>query len=351
MSIRLTQAHMILDMKRPISLPIFCLLLACALTVCSAAPVKVIYDTDMAEDVDDVGALALLHTLANRGEVEILACMISAPNEGVGPCIDAINTFYGRPEIPIGNLRDFHSAYPGGPSREIGSKYAAEVAKAFPHRLKKSSDAPDAVSLYREILSKQPDRSVVIVSVGFLTNLKNLLNSGKDRHSDRNGEALVAQKVKEWVCMGGKFPDGKFADGNGEYNVTVDTIAAVRAINDWPTPVIFSGFEIGARVFVGKRLNETKDNPIRMGYQLYDGLQNREAWDLTAVLYAARGAGDYWHLSEPGFCVMHARVPQGYNEWIPSEKQRHRYLKEKMAPDQVAKVIEDLILDGLKRAN
>jgi inosine-uridine nucleoside N-ribohydrolase len=340
-----------LHMKRPNLLPFFAVVLCCALLAsASAAPVKLIYDTDMAEDVDDVGALALLHTLANRGEVEILACMISAPNESVGPCLDAINTFYGRPEIPIGNLRDFHSAYPGGPSRNVGSKYAAEVAKAFPHRLKKSSDAPDAVGLYRKILANHPDKSVVIVSVGFLTNLKNLLNSGKDEHSDLNGEALVAQKVKEWVCMGGIFPGGKFSDGNGEYNVAVDTIAAVRAINDWPTPVIFSGFEIGARVLVGKRLGETQNNPIRTGYQFYNGLQNREAWDLTAVLYAARGAADYWELSEPGFCVMHSRVPQGYNEWIPSEKHHHRYLKEKMAPEKVAKTIEDLILEGLKKA-
>lgn len=324
------------------------LLLACAAALAfqtAAAPVKIIFDTDMAEDVDDVGALALLHALANRGEAEILACMISAPHESVGPCIDAINTWHGRPEIPIGQVRDFHTAYPGGPSRAIESRYAAEVAKAFPHKLAKSSDAPDAVKLYRKILAAQPDHGVTLVSVGFLTNLKNLLDSGKDEYSNLNGERLVAQKVKQWVCMGGIFPGGKFPDGNGEYNVAVDTIAAVRAINDWPTPVVFSGFEIGARVFVGKRLETVQTpNPIRTAYQHYNGLQNRESWDLTAVLYAVRGAQEYWTLSEPGFCLMHARVPQGYNEWIPSPKQQHRYLIEKMPPAGLAKVIEDLVI-------
>lgn len=327
---------------------LFAFALACALALQAlAAPVKVIYDTDMAEDVDDVGALALLHALANRGEAEILACMISAPHEAVGPCIDAINTWHGRPEIPIGQVRDFHTAYPGGPSRAIESKYAQEVAKAFQHDLKKSSDAPDAVKLYRKILAGQPDKSVTLVSVGFLTNLRNLLDSGKDEHSDLNGEQLVAKKIQQWVCMGGIFPGGKFPDGNGEYNVAVDTIAAVRAINDWPTPVVFSGFEIGAKIFVGKRLESVaQPNPVRTAYQHYNGLNNRESWDLTAVLFAVRGAQDYWTLSEPGFCVMHARVPQGYNEWIPSPKKQHRYLLEKMPPAQVAKVIEVLVIDS-----
>ena len=38
-----------------------------------ADPVKVILDTDMITDFDDVGALACLHALADAGECEILA--------------------------------------------------------------------------------------------------------------------------------------------------------------------------------------------------------------------------------------------------------------------------------------
>ena len=36
-------------------------------------PVKIIFDTDMLTDFDDVGALACLHALADAGECEILA--------------------------------------------------------------------------------------------------------------------------------------------------------------------------------------------------------------------------------------------------------------------------------------
>jgi len=100
------------------------------------------------------------------------------------------------------------------------------------------------------LLAKQPDNSVTIVSVGFLTNLAAILDSRPDEHSPLDGEALVAKKVRQWVCMGGVFPQGKFQKGQGEYNFMYDTVASVRAINDWPTPVVFSGFAIFSRTRV-----------------------------------------------------------------------------------------------------
>lgn len=317
----------------------------------AAAPAKIILDVDLAEDVDDAGALATLHALADRGEAEILGILVSSKNEWVVPCADAINTWYGRPDLPVGYQRGHQYGYrnPKDPDRDAISKYAEAVARQFPHDIKRSSDAPDAALLCRKLLAPQPDRSVTIVTVGFLTNLRNLLDSRPDEHSPLDGEALVKQKVRQWVCMGGIFPSGRFPNGQGEYNLMWDTVASVRAVNDWPTPVVFSGFAIGAAIKVGARLRETSEaNPVRACYQLYNGLQDREAWDQTAVLYAVRGAGKYWTLSEPGFCVMHARVTHGYNEWIPAPQKQHRYLVEAMPPVEVGRVIEDLMLQPPK---
>ncbi|HOA60812.1 MAG: nucleoside hydrolase [Verrucomicrobia bacterium] len=331
-----------------------CLLLVHPLPASAGPPVKIILDVDLAEDVDDAGALATLHALANRGEAEILGILISSNNEWVGPCADAINTWYGRPDVPIGYQRGHRYGYRNtkDSDRETPSQYAETVAKKFPHDLERSSDAPDAALLSRKLLAAQPDRSVTIVTVGFLTNLRNLLDSQPDESSPLDGEALVKQKVKQWVCMGGIFPSGRFPDGQGEYNFMYDTVASVRAVNDWPTPVVFSGFAIGAAIKVGARLVETPEaNPVRMCYQLYNGLKDREAWDLTAVLYAVRGASNYWTLSEPGFCLMHARVTHGYNEWIPTPQKQHRYLVEAMPPEQVGKLIEDLIVEPPRSAN
>ncbi|HEV7500828.1 MAG TPA: nucleoside hydrolase, partial [Vicinamibacteria bacterium] len=258
-------------------------------------PVKVIFDTDMAADVDDVGALAILHALADLGEAEILAVGISSRNEDVGPVVDAINTWYGRPDIPIGYQRGLQVGYPADTGETITSKYAEAVGRSFPHRLARSSDAPDAALLYRRILAAQPDASVVIVSVGFLTNLKALLDTPPDAISRSSGEELVKSKVRLWVCMGGKFPNGRFDDGGGEYNLRVDTAASLRVLNDWPTPAIFSGFEIGTKIRTGKRLRDVPEaSPVRAAYLHFNGLENRESWDQTAVLYAVRGAGAYW---------------------------------------------------------
>lgn len=322
--------------------------LVAAIQLVAAQPAKIILDVDLAEDVDDAGALATLHALANRGEAEILGILVSSRNESVAPCVEAINTWYGRPNLPIGYQRGLQYGYRN--ARDAGletpSKYAEAVAKAFPHNLRRSSEAPDAAGLCRQLLAAQPNGSVTVVTVGFLANLRDLLDSKPDACSKLDGEALVKQKVKQWVCMGGIFPNGTFAGGQGEYNLMWDTLASVRAINDWPTPIVFSGFAIGASIKVGAGLRLTPEaNPVRACYQHYNGLSDREAWDQTAVLYAVRGASNYWKLSEPGCCLMHARVPHGYNEWIPTPAKQHHYLVEAMPPDQVGKVIENLMVE------
>lgn len=320
----------------------------------AAEPAKIILDLDLAEDVDDAGALAVLHALANRGEAEILGIMISSRNEWAAPCADAINTWYGRPDLPIGYQRGLQFGYrnPRDPDRKTPSKYTEAVAKAFPHDLERSSDAPDAAALCRQLLATQPDRSVTIVTVGFLTNLRDLLDSRPDEHSSLDGEHLVKQKVRQWVCMGGVFPEGRFSNGQGEYNLMWDTAASVRAVNDWPTPVVFSGFAIGAAIHVGECLRRTpKANPVRACYEHYNGLNDRESWDLTAVLYAVRGGGNLWDLSEPGLCLMHAAIPHGYNAWVSAPSQTHRYLVERMPPADVGGILEGLMLEPPRSGN
>lgn len=325
------------------------LLVAAALVparpVSAQGPVRIILDTDLASDVDDVGALALLHALADRGEAEILATMISSRNRHSVACLSALNTWYGRRELPVGTVRAQVAGYPKDTGGELESKYTEEIARKFPRELRSAKDASEAAALYRRVLAGQPDGGVVVVTLGFLTNLKDLLDSAPDGVSPLPGEELVRRKVRLWVCMGGKFPDGLFPDGGSEYNLGFDTLASVRAVNDWPTPVVFSGFEIGAAVKTGGRLGQLPaESPIRVAYWLFNGLQDRESWDQTAVLYAVRGARDYWTESASGLNLMHARVGQGYNQWLACPGARHRYLLEKMLPTELGRVIEELML-------
>ncbi|HEX3654439.1 MAG TPA: nucleoside hydrolase [Pirellulales bacterium] len=298
----------------------------------AGGPVPIIFDTDIMSDVDDVGAVAALHALADGGEARILAMGVCVKNAWSPLCLDALNTYFQRADIPLGVVK--------GPAHTGASKYAQGIAEEFPHALKSADDAPDAVLVYRKVLASQPDHSVVMVSVGQLTNLRNLLKSGPDSSTSLDGVELVKTKVRAWVCMGGIFPKGQ------EFNLVKDGPAARYTVEHWPTPVVFSGWEIGDQIMTGARLAEVpKQSPVRRAYELYNGLHNRQSWDQTAVLYAVRGLdgglADYWLRQSDG--TLHVK-PDGGDTWYSSTSQGQSYLVRKMAPEKIAAVIESLML-------
>ena len=207
------------------------------------APVKLIFDTDIGNDVDDVLALSVLHALQSRGECELLAVTITKPDELAGPFVDAVNTFYGRPGIPIGYT---HAKLVNDPSKFLPLAEAKDGDQPrYPHRLKRSSDAPEATALLRKILSQQPDHSVVLVQVGYFSNFAALLDTPGDAASPLAGRELVQQKVKLLSVMAGSF---KTTGHDLEYNVTQDLPATKKLAKNWPTPMVWSGFEIGIAV-------------------------------------------------------------------------------------------------------
>jgi inosine-uridine nucleoside N-ribohydrolase len=291
-------------------------------------PVPVIFDTDMMGDVDDVGAVALLHALAADQKVAVLAMGLSGKNRWSPLCLDALNLYFGQPQIPIGVVR--------GPAFHRKSRYAETIANEFPRHLNSVDETPDAAGLYRQVLAKQPDGKTVMVSVGQLTNFANLLRSAADQYSALSGAELVRKKVRLWVCMGGKIPAGR------EANLIHDGPSAAYAIEHWPTPIVFSGFEIGNKIMTGKRLASLpQSSPVRRAYELYNGLTDRQSWDQTAVLYAVEGLEgglqEMWDLHAKG----HLHVNRdGSNEWRAAPDKKHAYLVEKMDPQKIADEIE-----------
>jgi inosine-uridine nucleoside N-ribohydrolase len=135
----------------------------------AAAPARIIFDTDLGNDVDDALALAMLHAFQSRHEAQLLAVTTTKDHPLVGPAIDAIDTFYGRPEIPIGVVKQ------GKTAQDSAMLTALADARRHPHRLTDGRQAPDAVEVIRRTLEAQPDASVTIVQVGFSTNLARLL--------------------------------------------------------------------------------------------------------------------------------------------------------------------------------
>ena len=294
--------------------------------------VPIIFDTDIGTDVDDAGALAILHVLADQGEAKILATMSANQNRWSAPAIDVINTHYGREDMPIGSSKT-------GPNPE---EWYHDTVPDYPHDLTTSNDAPDAVALYRKILAAQPDNSVTIVVVGWLTNMADLLKSKPDRYSPLTGRELVKTKVKELVAMGGTWPNSPKEEG--EYNFHMDGAAAHKVIGDWPGKIMFTG--LGKDVMTGARLlaERPKDNPVPAFYRnFFKGykVSERSSWDLIAVLYAVRGLSNYFTAVSEGKCVSQE---DGSNEWVPGPIRNHAYLVYKMPQAELAEVIEDLLL-------
>lgn len=307
-------------------------------------PVKMIFDTDLGNDVDDTMAVSVIHALVNRSECELLAVTVTKDNPFAGPCIDVLNTFYGRGDIPIGTVRNGVTPDDGKYLRQIVT--ATDNGKPrFPHKLQSGADAPEAVSLLRKTLAAQEDGSVVVLQVGFSTNLVRLLDSQADEFSPLSGPELVRRKVQYLSVMAGAFSPELVERRYCEYNVVFDIPSARRLVEEWPTPIVFSGYEIGWAIqYPGQSIQDdyryVAHHPLAEAYDLYRGRQNDQpTWDLTNVLHAVRPERGYFDLSPPGRVTVEA---DGFTRFQPEENGPHRFLT--VTPEQIARVREALVL-------
>lgn len=300
-------------------------------------PERVIFDTDLGGDCDDTGAQAILNVAQDNQQVRLLGVMASNPGtKWAAGAVDAIDTYYRHGNIPIG-VRDRGSS---GERMGNVSGYATDLAANFPNDVGDGSSLPNATMLYRKILSHQPDHSVTVVVTGSQSNLANLLNSSADQYSRLSGAALVAKKVSKLVMMGSNIPSG------GEWNIELDPDAAKLVSDTWPTPMVYSGGEVGGSIMTGSRLfTETPiTNPVREAYKDYVGEgNNRPSWDLTAAYFAIFGTNTgLFTLSSPGKNVIDPS--SGGNTWVSDPGGNARYLI-KTAPDaQIGTALSDLFV-------
>lgn len=304
----------------------------------ATVPVPIIFDTDIGPDYDDVGAMALLHAMADSGECKILATMASNKHERIASVLDVLNTYFNRPDIPIGVVTG------NAVAMKAPQKWDSLIVANYPYDIKTNGQAEDALKLYRKILAAQPDTSVTIVTVGFLTNMANLLQSAPDEFSPLGGKELITKKVKQLVCMAARFDSemGKFK----EFNVVKDSTASKITFDDWPTPIVFSGFEIGVNILSGLPIVNSRitHSPVKDVFARSIPLDpndknGRMSWDETAVLVAIRGHEKYFGAVR-GNIICNA---DGSNNWDPAGT-RDLYLTTKMPVSDLEKVINDFIM-------
>jgi len=301
----------------------------------TSQPVKIIFDSDLGPDYDDVGALAFLHAMADSGRAEILATLSSNKHDLVAPSIEVINTYFGRPGLPIGAPKSI------GVNMNSPYHWADTLVARYQHTIKSTGDVPDAVEVYRKILTGQPDSSVTVVTVGFLTNLSNLLKSQPDSISPLSGKELVSKKVRKLVSMAGRFPGGK------EFNIELDSASSVFALTNWPGEIIFTGWEIGSKIFTGLRLikSDIINSPVKDVFRISipmseEDRNGRMSWDETAVLIAVYGTEGFFGTARGRIIVNQ----DGSNQWEDNPEGRHTYVIQKMNVSQMSMFIEERMM-------
>lgn len=283
---------------------------------------SIIFDTDMGSDCDDAGALAVLHALADAGEVRILGVIFSSGKNryGVGTC-DAINTYYGRGDLPLGQYQGTDVGDP----RDSYTKRIATDTETFGHDI--VDHAPELVDTYRSILTAQPDKSVTVVTVGHPHGLVHLLRSP-------GGDRLVKAKVKRWIAM-----------GTGGWNFQQMGMSAYseELLAKWPTPFYIS--PRGKDIKTGHRLlpKTPKNNPVREAYRLWGdrtALTNgRSSWDQVAVLAAVRPG-----LFEVKSAGRVERRSDGAVVWNPDkDNPLHHLVTPRPKTQEMARIIEELM--------
>jgi pyrimidine-specific ribonucleoside hydrolase len=306
----------------------------------TVAPVSVIFDSDMGPDYDDVGAITMLHNFADEGSAKILATIASTKYHGVAEVFDVFNTYFNRPGIPVG--------IPSGKASMLrdNQHWSDTVRIKYPHSIKNNKDAEDAVKLYRRILATQPDTSVTIITVGFLTNIANLLKSDADSSSPLNGKDLVNKKVKKLVSMAGRFPEGS------EFNVNIDAASSRYTFENFQRPVMFSGYEIGKDIKTGIPLisdSTIQNSPVKDVFRISipmnaEDSAGRMSWDETAVLVGVKGHEPYYTLNSGRIVVDE----KGANKW-DSTGTGHFHLVVKASPAEVQDLINKLIMHQPKK--
>ena len=303
------------------------LLAACGKTPERDTIPTLILDTDIGSSTDDLFALEMAWRYQKEGLCRVLGVVVDREGEACAACADVMNTYFGHGEVPLGLVRN------GIKNPAVYVNYqplptltGADGIPLFQRSVQDYSALPDGWQLYRKLLASQPDGSVSIVSIGFLTCLAQLLESAPDQYAPLSGPELVRKKVKRLYLMGGSFDQSGILD----YNICQGLPFAQTFFRLWPASVeiMFSPGE------VGQGINYTPDqvlahyrnagvHPIRQVYQTYGSDEGQRMWDPLPLIQAVEG-DRLFTLSPTGTVNLSA---QGETLFSPSPGGNARYQK------------------------
>lgn len=211
-------------------------------------------------------------------------------------------------------------------------EYSSKVSHHWPNSINDTSKTPTPVEVYRQVLGSAQDNSITIISIGFLSNLADLLRSAPDNYSSSAGVELIASKVRELVVMGGTYPSG------WEYNFGGSDPASTKfVVDNWPPDVAitYSGSELGGDIYSGFLLPEQAppNSPILAAYQWYvgQGSTARPSWDPLTTLYGILGLDGFQQLGYKNPLVFandfgyNSVLENGTNIWVNNSNVRNQH--------------------------
>ena len=288
--------------------------------------IRIIFDCDMGSSTDDLFALMMLYRYMEMQRCTLLGVVVDRMNRANADVVDVMNNYYGYPDIPIGLERagvvaprvfiPYHNmAY----ARDI------EGRPLFRRSVGDDGEYMDGYKLYRKLLAQQPDKSVTIVSVGFVTCLAQLLESGPDEFSPLNGVELVQRKVKDVYAMGGVFGDSFEHDYN--FTAAIDYSLKFFELMPKDIDIVFSPGEVGDPLYYSaaqiiEDLSWTDTHPIKWIYQFLVEDKFQKMWDPLAVINAVEGDDAIYQISQRGWITL---TPTGETIFKPDPNGNARY--------------------------
>lgn len=280
------------------------------------APKKIIFDTDLGGDCDDVVALDLLLSAHKAGECDLLGVTYSYYARFAPGCIYEILKQYGCETIPIARMD-----IPAGRKEYIGT-YAKPVVERFgDDHTPTYENTPEAVRFLRGLLAANDH--VTLVVTGSMSNLCGLMQSGADDLSPLDGMALMTASVDEVAVMGCNFwhenamnPDPGYISPDGtlnavcEWNIFCDIPGARYAFHNCPVPLVCIPFELGYNLFSGGELCRRGKGLVPDSLSLLvhgAGEHGQHSWDPCTALYALYGALPWFYKTVKGQIIIDER--------------------------------------------
>lgn len=261
-------------------------------------PVNVILDADFGSSTDDLFSLMMLNHFIDEGKVNLKGVIVDREGEKNAGVVDIFNTYYGHPDIPVGlerngvkNPRCFI------PYNGICDLRDSITNKPLFKRTFDENKCMDGYKLYRRLLSKAEDNSIIIIAIGFATTMAQLLESKPDEYSSLNGTDLFARKVKTVYFQGGRF---EATDSLCGYNLRAASKCSEAFFKKFPknVDIVFSPSNVGDNMDYTTKdiledLSSTVQNPIKAVYTYYECDTGQRMWDVNCVVNAVIGDGEY----------------------------------------------------------